>query len=93
MALFKRPRRYYLLKRRYYLDLDDEAQAGLWRGKQEAEPGTALPATFPLLSRLAAAGYTTQEDLDGADPDELKRASFNQTEADQILAALNDLLP
>lgn len=61
---------------------------GIWRAKQEAEPGAPLPSDFPYAERLAAAGYTTQEDLDGADEEELRCLGFQVREAQRILAAL-----
>lgn len=93
MADIKTPRRYYLSRRRYFLTVEyDAAMAGAWRSKQEAEPGTALPSTFPFLSRLATECYETEEDLDGADECELIDAGFTQWEARTILAALVPLL-
>lgn len=52
---------------------------------------TALPATFPALSKLTAAGYTTKEDLDGADDTELVEAGLNHSEARAAIAALAQL--
>lgn len=72
--------------------IGDYDLAGVWRWKQERQPGTALPDTFPLLTELDAAGYTTVEDLDGADVAELVRASFTSSQAKRILAALEPLL-
>jgi hypothetical protein len=61
----------------------------VWVNKQEAEPGVLLPATFPSLSVLSTAGYTTVEDLDGADTHELRRATgMSQRQAEAVLAAL-----
>lgn len=82
------PRRFYLLQRRFYLEVDT-AMAGVWRAKQEAEAGTPLPATYPARSALAAAGYTAAEDLVGVDEDELMRAGLSMTEAQGVLAALH----
>lgn len=87
MAEVKRPRRYYLHKRIQARESCDDTELS-WRAKQEAEPGTPLPATFPLLSQLAAAGYTTKEDLDGADTTELERIGLRKYEATSVLSAL-----
>jgi hypothetical protein len=65
-----------------------------WRAKQEAQPGTALPSTFPFLSQLAAGGYTTQQDLHGADSCELQEiADLNPRDAQAVLSALAMLAP
>lgn len=92
MAEVKRPRRYYLLKRIY----ETRAESGLgnvWRAKQEGEAGVALPANFPLLAVLAAAGYETVEDLDGADADELdETCNLTARQSATVLAALESLL-
>jgi hypothetical protein len=88
MAEVKRSRRYYLHKRleaRLYSFDDSEA---FWRAKQEAEPGTPLAATLPHRSALADVGYSTVEDLDGADEAELVRAGLNQSQAKAIINAL-----
>ncbi len=88
MAEIKRPRRHYLLKR-----LEARAECSslelAWRAKQEAEPGTALPTGFPSKATLADNGYTTEEDLDGADEAELeKTAGLRKYEATAALSAL-----
>lgn len=87
MSTLGSPRRYYLAKRHAAVELEDTALEAVWQGKQEAEPGTALAEDFPYLSRLQAAGYSTQEDLDGADADELVEQGFSSREADAIVAA------
>lgn len=86
-----RPRRFYLLKRQESKRLY-EGLASVWQEKQEREPGQPLPGSFPSLTKLAAAGYTTIEDLDGADQIELRRAGLSRSEADAALAALAKLL-
>lgn len=91
MATLKTARRFYLRQRVVAMALGDPDIAGVWRWKQEHQPGTALPADFPLLTRLATAGYTTIQDLDGADEAELRAACFTQAEAKRILAALHAL--
>lgn len=92
MAEVKRPRRYYLLKRVG----ESQAESGLanvWRAKQEAEAGVALPADFPLLAVLSAVGYETVEDLDGADADELdETCNLTARQSATVLAALTPLL-
>jgi hypothetical protein len=55
---------------------------------QEAQPGTELAEDFPSRADLAALGYTTVEDLDGADQDELVRAGLKPNQAKKIIAAL-----
>jgi hypothetical protein len=91
VATIKSRRRYCLLKRRYHLQSGDEALAAVWRAKQALVDATALPATFPALSKLTAAGYTTKEDLDGADDSELVEAGLNLSEARAAIAALAQL--
>ena len=88
MALLKRARRYYLAKRVAARRDDDEALELTWQAKQEAEPGTALAADYPARAALVAAGYTTTEDLDGADADELRAAGLSTRDAEAALAAL-----
>lgn len=87
-ATIKSHRRYCLLKRRYNLLCGEEGLAAVWRAKQEAVPSTALPSTFPALSTLAASGYTTKADIDGADQDELVGVGLTISEAVAALAAL-----
>lgn len=81
-------------KRRFYLHkrlTNDYDMAAVWRSKQEAEPGDALPAEFPLRAKLAAIGYTTVQDLDGADEHELRRVGIAATDAAKVMAALAEL--
>ena len=93
VSTLKRPRRVYLHKRLIAGRRRDRAIESVWRAKQEAETGTALPATFPSLVKLTAIGYTTEEDLDGADTNELRRdVGLTQREADAVLLALAPLL-
>lgn len=91
MSTIESERRYYLLKRLRAKQRDEDS-AGIWKSKQEAVAGTALPATFPLLSRLSTAGYTTTEDLHGSDATELSVSGFSARESELILAALAPLL-
>lgn len=87
MATLNNLRRFYLHKRIEAGQRDEEA-AQIWQGKQEAIAGTALASDFPHLAALADCGYTTEEDLDGADSAELLRVGFTTKQAQQILAAL-----
>jgi hypothetical protein len=88
MSEIKRPRRYYLHKR-LQAALYEESDIELtWQAKQESEPGTPLPTSFPHRAALAAFGYTTSEDLDGADADELLRVGFSTDDAKAIIEAL-----
>lgn len=86
------PRRYYLLKR-YAAKARRDPLEGTWRAKQEETAGAALPHDFPSRAKLVAAGYSTAEDLRGADAAELMtNASLSRREATAALAAL-ELLP
>lgn len=93
MAETKRPRRYYLRQRQQALADGDIAAAGVWRWKQERQPGVALPGTFYLLTRLAECGYTTIEDLDGADACELEDVvCLSDRDAARVLEELAELI-
>ncbi len=72
MSEFKTKRRFYLLKR-LAAKAEQEPIEGVWRHYQEAETGTALAASFPSRAALVAAGYSTLQDIDGADAAELQR--------------------
>lgn len=88
MAEVKSLRRFYLHKRleaRIYQDSDLDT---VWQAKQEAQPGSALAANFPHRSTLVSVGYTTSEDLKGADEEELIRASLTPRQAKDVIAAL-----
>jgi len=85
MTTIARARRYYLLKRQVAA-ASREPISSIWQAKQEEEPGTALPADFPSLIALRRAGYTTVEDIDGADANELRQAGVGDAEA--VLAAV-----
>lgn len=86
-------RRYFLLKRHAALSEQSPTLAGVWRWRQEQEPATPLPAGFPFAELLAAAGYTAEEDLRGADADELLLAipSLSSSDADSVLATRDAL--
>jgi hypothetical protein len=78
----------YLLKRLTANQERNWALGTVWQSKQEAEPGVALPSTFPYLADLAVYGYTTEEDLDGADARELREyAGLTSRQADTVIAA------
>ncbi len=92
MAEFASARRHYLRKRFDAKDRREFALVSLWRGKQEAEPGTPLPDDFPSREALAAVGYTTAEDLEGADCAELADyVRLSATQAAKVLAAHAEL--
>lgn len=81
-----------MLKRLGAVQFSDSPLDGVWRSKQEALPGTDLPADFPMRSALATAGYTAREDLDGATADELRQfTTLNQREAEAVVAAFANL--
>jgi hypothetical protein len=80
-------RRYYLAKRHAAAEAEDTALEAVWQGKQESESGAALASTFPYLDRLADAGYSTEEDLAGADATELEAQGFSARESAAIVAA------
>lgn len=88
MSELRRPRRYYLAKRLAARRDGQKALELTWQGKQEAEAGTPLAGGFPARAALFGAGYTTTEDLDGADVDELRCAGLSTRDAEAALAAL-----
>jgi len=87
-------RRYFLRKSQ---ELDRQwlpSLAGAYRAKQVATPGTPLPAAFPLRQKLAAARYTTIEDLRGATLNELMVfVPVNRRDAQMVLDAIAALAP
>lgn len=85
-------RRYYLLERLAAFRRDDFAIASVFRAKQEAESATALPADFPSRVLLVAAGYSTVEDINGADLEELLCAQLSTKQAETVLTELAALL-
>lgn len=83
------PRRFYLLKSQAARFNCDIALSQVWLAKQEAESGTSLPGDFPTLTELAAAHYTTVEDLTGAGTQELvEEARLTTKQAQAVQAAL-----
>jgi len=94
MGLMKSYRRYCHRMRMNERVLGNGQLESVWRYKQEAQPGTALPASFPFRTALAAAGYTTIEDLNGADECELQEiALLGVFDAQAVIAAITTLLP
>jgi hypothetical protein len=92
VADFTSQRRFCLWKRMSAHVQGLYALAAVWRGKQEAEPGVALPDTFPSRAALVAIGYSTKEDLVGADVAELvEYVNISQREAEAVLAAFAKL--
>jgi hypothetical protein len=92
VAEVKNTRRYYLHKRINARVYEGSDNAAVWQAKQEADPGTSLPSDFPLRDELAEIGYSTIEDLDGADVNELQQSGISTGDAETILAALATLL-
>ncbi len=82
-------RRYYLGKRRQAHERGELALESVWEAKQQAEAGTPLADDFPYRARLVAAFYETNEDLIGADAEELAPLGFSAREAATILAELS----
>jgi len=97
------PRQYYLARRYESWLGGDVTLADVWRTKQHAEPGTALPASLPL-AKLAfpaigladdelvdgAEWYTTHEDLEGYGSDQLQYLGLTADEAAAVCAALEE---
>lgn len=82
-------RRYCLLECHAARRRCDIAVANVFLGKQQAEPGTSLAADFPDKAALALGGYTTVEDLRGADLCELEcEAHLSKKQAQAVLSAL-----
>lgn len=85
---FQTLRRFYLKKRTMARLNGDLALSSVWHARQEEQAGTALPVGFPAATELAAAGYTTAEDLDGATCEELVEwALISSRAARSVLAA------
>lgn len=90
----KRYRRYLLMKRAGHRALEPDGVLHLvFQSKQEDQLGEPLPAGFILTAQLAAAGYTTVDDIDGATVSELCGAGFSKSEAAAILSAAQNLVP
>lgn len=85
----KTHRRYCLLKAHAASDEDATELAKTWLSKQAAIAGTALADDFPTKSQLEAAHYSTVEDIDGADEDELViRVGITRAQAAAAIAAI-----
>jgi hypothetical protein len=56
-------RRYYHLKAKAAIRLQETALAATFTAKQKNLPGTPLPLAFPSRTRLVAGGYSTFEDI------------------------------
>lgn len=82
-------RRYYLLKAQWHAQtIEGAGLAAAFLAKQQAVTGTALPADTPALTQLAAAHYTTIEDLTGATLDELVAQGLSMQQARAALQSL-----
>jgi hypothetical protein len=81
------PRRYYLHKWHALAESDHTALSMAYKGIQQSQTGTNLPADFPLLSTIQPLGYQTEEDLDGADESELVRFGLTSAQAKTVLSA------
>lgn len=73
----------------------DKELESVWRAKQEAQTGTAIPASVPFTDVLLLGGYEALEDLSGADACELVTMTnlsgvmgLTFGEAQQVLAAV-----
>ena len=87
----KTRRRFYTLAYRDALRLLN-GMDGVFQSLAAAQPHTDLPAGFPVLSLLQAAGYSAVEDLDGATESELVALGLTTFQANAALAALVALL-
>lgn len=86
---FQTLRRIYLKNRKLSSQGERFAESSVWQAHQEEQPGTPLPGDFPALTTLTVGGYTTVEDLDGADATELAEwARISAPQAKAIFAAL-----
>lgn len=89
MSAVSNYRRYCLLKSQANRDRGDDALAEAWLTKHSEATGADLPADFPLLTELTAAFYTTAEDLEGADVNELRqRVGLTRSQAEAVIAAV-----
>ncbi len=83
-------RRYCLLKRLVTQSRDESIEAQ-WHAKQVEVAGTALPSSFPSLSLLGTF-YTTVEDLNGADVNELRDLGLTKKQAEAVILAVAPLI-
>lgn len=91
MSEIRRPRRYALFKRREARELCLPALDSHWANEQQSSAGVPLPADFPFRAKLVGRWYTTWEDLDGADVEELLEEGFRPREAAAIFRALSEM--
>ncbi len=85
---FQTLRRLYLKKRIMARLSGDLALSSVWQSRQEEQAGTVLPVGFPAKSDLETAGYTAQQDLEGATCDELVEwVHISSRAARSVLAA------
>lgn len=81
-------RRYYLLER-IRARAENSPTEPAWQWKQEHEPGTPLPDSFPMRAELAVPGYITYADLNGADEIELRvNCGLSPYQAQTVLGEL-----
>jgi len=82
-------RRYYLRKSQFYASADEQGLAATYQGLHDSVVGTPVPAAVPFRDKLAAAGYTTTEDIVGSDVDELVEfGGLNYREAAAVHAVI-----
>jgi len=86
-----RSRRFYLLKRLAAKAEGQLSLASFWQARQEEEPGWLLSSSFPSRLALEKTGYTTMEDVAGADQTELRRAGLSSLDADAVILAVGPL--
>ena len=91
-------RRYCLKRVQQAQDFIAPEYAGVFRAKQDSAGAVLLPQDFPkldgrpgspILAKLNAARYTTFEDLDGSNVDELvRRAALTNQQAQAVIAGV-----
>jgi len=87
-------RRYLLLQAADAVARLDMGLASILWGRQEAEPGTLIPANTPAYAELIANHYKTVEDIDGSNPAELtKLAGISARDAQAIYSFLGLTIP
>lgn len=85
---FQTLRRCYLKRRVLARQADRLAESSVWQAHQEEQESQLLPDGFPSKDALAAAGYTTAGDLEGATTDELQEwARLSNSAAKAVIAA------
>ena len=87
---FQNLRRYYLAKAFQAGEVLDIGLRGVWLAKQAAITGTALDASVPYQSDLAALvpPFSTLEDLTGSTVDELVRVGLPRPKAQAVITAV-----